>query len=341
MAKTLAELKAENAKSEQEGLDNTASEKPESKDEAIEVEDQETEQVAESGSDDDEETEIESWKLTDEQQSEKDDRKFSDHDIAAAKKKLKLKLESEKEENESLRAEIEKLKAQIDGGQAQSTEQVQKIKPRPTLESFDYDEEKYANAMSEWLTSQVDTKLTERQKGAELQRQQELQKQNLDKAIDDHLNRAVNLKDSGIDFDTYQNAELNVRRSIETIMPGMGDSITDNLIASIGNDSEKILYQLGVNSKVREEFESKLRSDKSGTKALIYLGELKGRLKDTVKRRSNAPKPAASAEGGESGKTGENALKAKYNKAKSPQERFNIKQQARQAGISKNVINSW
>lgn len=332
-------MKAENAKAEQDALEQTASESEEIEAEAVEVESQEVEEVAEPSSTEGEETETPSWMLSDEQQSEQEEQTFTSHDIAAAKKKLKVKLSEKDEEIQSKDEEIAQLKAQLNGAAPK-----QEVKAPPTLESVDYDEAKFAQAMQEYTMSQVDARIQTSQKSADLQRQRQLQQQKVDNDVNAHLERVVKLsKDSGIDLDTYQKAELNVRQVIQQSVGGdlNADIIADNLISLIGEGSEKIFYQIGVNQKVRNEFQSKLMEDPNGIKAAMYLGGLKAGLNNTVKNRSTARKPAKSAEGGEGAAASEAAFKRKYQKAKAGQERFNIVKEAVKAGISKETTRSW
>ncbi|MCH9645659.1 MAG: hypothetical protein K0U08_03340 [Proteobacteria bacterium] len=327
--KTLDELREENAKLENEESEQPASEDLEVESEAVEDEPQETDEVAEPESEESEESEIESWRLTDEQQSEEDEKTFTSHDIKKAKEKLKVRLAAKDDENESLKAEIERLNKQLESPQVS-----QQVKPKPTLESVDYDEDKFADEMADWVASQVDNRLDAKEKSRQLEAQKIEQKKAIDAAVDSHLERAAKL--DGIKPENYQAAELNVRRTIDNVIPKSGDAVADSLIATLGDGSEKIFYQLGVNSKLREQFQAKLLADKTGSSALVFLGELKGKLSSTVKHRSSAPKPAKVADGGSSPAQTESALERKYKKAKTSQERFNIAREAKQAGLNPN-----
>lgn len=328
--KTLDELREENANLEQEDSEQTASDELEVEEEVVDEESQEADEVAEPESEESEDSEVESWRLTDEQQSDEDGKTFTSHDIKKAKEKLKTRLSAKDDENESLKAEIEKLKQQLNNPQQSVAQQV---RPKPTMESVDYDEDKFADEMAEWVASQVDSKIDAKEKSRQLQQQENARRKQIDEAVNSHLERAVKL--DGIKPENYQAAELNVRRVIENVLPKKGDIVADNLIATLGDGSEKIFYQIGVNSKLREEFQTKLATDSTGSSALVFLGELKGKLSSTVKRRSSAPKPAKSAEGGSSTVT-VSALERKYKKAKSAQERFEIASEAKKAGLNPN-----
>lgn len=344
MVQTLEELKAENAKAEQEAQAQTASVDVEQEAEATEVEPQELEEVAEPNQADGEETEVESWMLSDEQQSE------DGHEVAAqVRRKWKTKLADEKEKTSQLEDKIAQLEAQLNSGQAPQQSELSRPK-RPNLsdDGIDYDDDKFNKAMDKYeddleayRASQLDSRISANQKSAQLEQQQQLHKQQIDQSVKDHLLRAEKLAEHNIDADAYQNAELNVRRMIDSVAPGSGDAIADNLIHSLGEGSEKLFYQIGINATHRNEIQRRLQSDQSGTSALLYIGELKGKMNSLVKRKSSAPKPAANADGGETGATGEAAFKRKYSRAKSAQERFKIAQEAKQAGVSKQIINQW
>ena len=56
---------------------------------------------------------------------------------------------------------------------------------------------------------------------------------------------------------------------------------------------------------------------------------------------STAGSTRRQAEGGEGVTSGEAAFKRKYAKAKSAQERFNIAQEAKASGVSKDAIINW
>ncbi len=344
MVKTLEELKAENAKAEQEAASQPASVEVENEVEAVEVESQEAAEVAEPDAAEGEEVETPSWMLSDEQQSE-------DHEVAAkVRRKWKTKLADEQEKTTLLEDKIADLEAKLSSGvqQPQRSELTRPKRPSMSDDGIDFDDDKFSLAMDKYESeldayrdSQLDSRINATQKSANLERQQALHKQQVDESISDHLKRAEKLAEHNIDSDAYQNAELNVRRMIESAAPGAGDAIADGLIHDLGEGSEKLFYQIGVNANERNKIQAMLSSDPSGRKALLYIGELKGRMNSLVKRKSSAPKPASNADGGESGATGEQALKRRYSRAKTAQERFKIASEAKSSGVSKQTINNW
>ncbi len=329
MAKTLEELKAENAAAETEA-EQPEAEPAEVETEAVEVESEEPEQVEQPEDGETEEAEVEAWQLEDEQASEGSAAKFGDSDVAAAKRKLRAKLERQhNDELEQLKAEIESLKR----GRAP----VEQAAPAalPTLEAYDYDEGKYQAAMQAWIQSQLQTATKSQQSEAQRAKAAELQEQ----AVDAHYQRAVKLtKEHGIDMELYQGADRAVRSAIEAALPGQGDVVTETLIARLGEGSEKVLYSVGRSAEKREKLQAKLLSDPSGLSASMYLGELKGSVTQPVKRTTKAPKPAARAEGGNTGGSAETRLKRKYQSESDMQTRFDIRREAKRAGFD---VSNW
>ena len=325
MGKTLDELKAENAQAEDETIEDTATEIVEPEVDAGEVETEEVEQPAEVEQQETEETELEDWQLSDEQASEK---QFTGGDIAAAKRKLRSKLEKQhSSEVEQLKAEIEALKNQ---------RPVEPVTPSavPTLEQFEYDNEKYQKAMNAYVANTVQAQ----QQQLEQQQQQLQQQARFNESVDKHYERAAQLaQQAGIAPDVYQASDLAVRQSIEAVVPGKGEVVTDQLISRMGEGSEKVMYYLGRNAEARSRLQSLLMEDPSGLTAGIYLGELKAsKATAQSKRVSQAPKPAKQIQGDES-VGGVDKFYKQYSKlsdsADNLQKKLELKYKARQAGV--------
>jgi hypothetical protein len=126
-------------------------------------------------------------------------------------------------------------------------------------------------------------------------------------------------------------------------MPGQGDNIFENLVSKMGIGSDKVTYFIGRN---KAEFQSKLMSDKTGIEAAIYLGRKLEQFNNssTTKRKSKAPAPASNANGDvtvKGGSTSGKAFKKKYDalhKAKNGKDAFNVKREAKKAGVD---TSSW
>lgn len=333
MAQTLEELKAENATEEAEAAKATEPELEEAEDEAAEDESEEAPEIAESDGDDPDEPEAEPWQQEEDEQASDDSgsAKFGDSDIAAAKRKLRAKLERQhNDELAQLKAEIDALKR---GGSTAAAKPQEAI--MPTLESVDYDEAQYAKAMQAWIQGQVQAV----QSTSQVSDRQSKARQAQDSAVDGHYERAAKLaKETGISSEVYQRADLAVRQAVESAFPDQGDGVTDAFISRLGEGSEKVMYYLGRNSRELDVFKGKLASDPSGIEAATYLGELKGRVATPLKKVTKAPKPAARAEGGDAHSTGSSKLKKQYQSTSDMQKRFDIRRQAKQAGID---VSEW
>lgn len=334
MAKTLEELKAENAASE-EAEKAPKQEEAEETEEVEEEPEEEAEEESDESEGEDKAEAVESWMTQeDEQASDGGDAKFGDSDVAAAKRKLRAKLERKHQtELEELKAELEKLK---NGGSQQQPQQSQPMtREMPKLEDFNYDEGKYSAAMQDWVVS-----LTQNaNRTQQAQQTHEQYERELNSKVEGHYERAARLaKEHSIAPEAYQSADLSFRSAIDEAMPGKGDTVADYLISRIGEGSEKVAYQVGRNRSKADRLTQLLREDPSGLSATMYLGELKGQMNSPVKRTSKAPKPAKRAEGGNVGGGKEKQLKRKYEGATDLQTRIDIRRQAKQMGID---VKQW
>ncbi len=337
---TLAELKAKNA----------AEEEAEQETEAVEVEEQQdtkvtiapVETTVEETDDDTEEEEsegVESWMQEEVATPEDDgDSGFKpNREAAAVRKKLKAKLHEKDDELESLKAEIERLKS----GSAQQAAP-EKMPPKPKLEDFDYDEAAHEAALDDWYEKKIETKLSSTLTTKQTEQQQreaaERQKKALDEAVDRHYTRAAKLVEEGkVSEEKYTQADRAVRESFERIAKGRGDNIVDSLIKtldSLGEGSEKVFYQLGVNPAKMQEVANLFANDPSGLSTVAYLGKLQASIQSPTKRKSSAPAPSPELKGSGSTKTPGEALLKRYKKAGgNVQARLDIKREAKRQGI--------
>jgi hypothetical protein len=336
MAKTLEELKAENAQTE-----TVETETPQVEEEVVDVEasEVETEEVAEVEAEpeptEDEEAEPEAWQLTDEQTSDDNvDGGFSGRDIAAAKHKLRAKLEKKhNSELEALKAEIEALK----GGQVN---RAQPISTKPKREDFygaDDPDEAFFDALTDW-------KLEQRNAQSTAQTQADQYRKSLDDTVGKHYERAVELAEkSGISAEVYQNSDLAVRSMIERIRPNQGDLIADQLISTLGEGSEKVMYYLGRNANALAQLEAALLRDPSGMQASVLLGRKLAEVTQPQKRVSRAPAPPKQIQGdsGQGEPANVRKLREKYSNAHKKgqiQSAYNVKKEAKAAGVD---VSNW
>ena len=342
---TLAELKAENAKTEEETAkepvtDTVTDTEPEAEEpevEAAEETTEETEQVAEPEQEDADADTVEAWMQEEEQASEPAKGTFTGSDIKAAR--LKERAKAEKRANK----EIEELKAEIAALKNAGVQQAPtEATPRPRLEDFSYDEDAYNQALDSWYESKITAQVNTVQQKQITSSQQQQAKQKLEHAVDSHYERAQELiAKHGIDPEIYKQSEIDFRDAVEEIMPNRGDLVVDSLIATLGEGSEKVTYHLARNKAKLKAFQNKLAADPSGIQAAVYLGEQKNIVTMPVRTKGNAPKPATRQNGSSGKPANEAAYLKKYKKAHESgdvQAAFNAKREAKKAGIN---TRSW
>ncbi|SDA11175.1 hypothetical protein SAMN03159476_00392 [Pseudomonas sp. NFPP05] len=338
MDQTLEELRAENAAAE-------AAAKP-----VPQTDDPVAEEVAAAGTtptddlaegregEEGQQAEPEAWMKGDDQESQGADKKFTDSDIGAAKAKLRAKLEKQHQ------SELEELRAQLEKQRSESVPQ--QLPTRPKREDFydkDDPDEAYIDALADWKVKEGLAQQHANSQQYEQQRKQLEAQQKISSSVDQHYERAAVLAAaSGISTELYQSADRRVREAVQGVFGGeSGEHITNALIASLGEGSEKVLYNLGVSPKRLNELTSKLAQDPSGIQASIYLGRLSAELTSPPRKTSNAPAPAASVLGDANTTDAGKALQRKYleaHKRGDVQAAFNIRSEAKAAKIN---VNSW
>jgi len=240
--------------------------------------------------------------------------------------KLKGRVSEKTEENERQKVEIAALKAQI---QTTPTE----LK-RPIAEDFATDEEYHA-ALDKYQDDRSDDRADRRdiRKGQTDAIAQATVKR--DKAVVEHYERANKLiENSSVSQENYKKADTIVRDAIESVIPGSGMIVTDHAISILGEGSEKVIYNLGVNKANRLEFIELLREEpQQGLKAIAYLARLQERLIKPKKGTSTARSPATQVKGdGATVSAKGRAAKKKYDDAHAKGEAqvaYDIKKQAK------------
>lgn len=342
MARTLEQLKEENAKAEAESTSTPQTDEDETKAGAVEAE-TDTSTGAEAGTGEDVKTEIEPWMQSGEEESDadghaSDDKQFSGKDIAAAKRNLRAKLEKRQTaKDEQYEARIAALEKQVESGTTthQPAQPVAGAVAKPVRDNYETDEA-FIEALTDWkLATNAASQHAESQKTANRRKVEEYEQQT-EQAVDQHYERAVKLAEkSSITSEAYQAADLRVREMIEGVFPKAGDAITDNLIATLGEGSERVMYNLGVNEKRRNHLRDLLGADTTGLKAATYLGQLNAELSSPAKKRTSAPAPADDVTGDTTKTKSFKNEKRRYqdaHKRGDGQAAFNIRREARQAG---------
>lgn len=341
VTKSLKELKEENAKDDTtevetvedtQSLDTVIATTEEVEHEAVDTElDADTEPS---------DVEVESWMQTEEANSDNDQKSGfkPNHEAAKTRKRLKAKLNEKDGELESMRAELEQLRS------AKAEPQATSLPPRPKREDFDYDDDKYDAAVDDWNDKKIDERFKTNSQKSNESRQQEAAAQarvkQVETSLNGHYGRVEKLVGTGkVSQDAYDSAETNVRNAMEIIHPNMGDQVTDNLITTlnnIGEGSEKVMYQLGVNPSKLLELKNKIAEDPSGFTAVAYLGSLQAQISTPTRKRSSAPKPTSNV-GGEAGANGQaGTMQKAYKKAGESndiQARISLKRKAKSQGI--------
>jgi len=283
----------------------------------------------------DEKKEVEPWMADD------SDQKLSDVPVAThirMKQKLKGRLSDSNEEIELLREENKALKAGITTPVGRP-----KVLPKRPKEN-DYDTiQEYDEAMDEYDEKVHQIRSETSNKEVQIKNAQMRAQENLKKAVDSHYERAAKLiQDNGIDTEVYKKTDFNIREAIETIRPGMGDIITDQIISVMGEGSEKVLYYLGRNKNALNEFKTLLNEDNSGLKISLFLGQHRERLLNTKQKASKAPPPDSDIKGDDTPLSVKDSAFLKRRKAAikkgNIQLAYNIKKEAKVAGVD---VSNW
>lgn len=327
---TLEELKAANAEAENAETDATQAEDEVFEDDAAEIETEESDDAGEQNQNEAEDNDAEAWMQTDEPASDdNDDRQFTGSDVAAAKKKYGAKLE--RKHDEEKQELLERIKALESGNSAPVVDSTAKPKRDDFLDEDDPDEA-FFEALTDWKIRSQNS-----QHQAQAQQLQEREAQKAAEAarnekVGQHYQRAATLAEkSNISPEAYKSSDIKVRSAVESVLPKQGNIITDVLIESFGEGSEKIMFYLGRNDKELAKFQDHLRKDPTGISASIYLGKLESKVTAPTKRKSSAPKPSTKISGGQQTTSGSD-WKRKYDKAETLQERIDIKYEAKKAG---------
>lgn len=297
---TLAELRASNEAAEKaeaaatvEAVEAGETEVLEDEDLEQETEESEPEEVekTEEESEESEPEEIEEWA-----RPEKGAVPVKKH--VEMKHKLKAELHTRDDEIAKLRAELEAVK----NGSATHKVADQNMPRIPKLSDPDigYDEEKHAERLAEYTAQMVEYKISQaRTVDTEKSRQEQLNNQ-VKSAVDQHYERALELVNKKlITPENYQAADHIVRKAFEEALPGMGEMVTDNLIARLGKGSEKVIYHLGINPAALSNLKESLKEDPTGFGASIFLGELKAKFNSaSVEKPKQALKPDRPLNGG-------------------------------------------
>lgn len=176
-------------------------------------------------------------------------------------KELRKGFKETQKENRELRRQLEEIQSRpVEVQQPQSDV----IPPKPTLESCEYDETAFEQAMTDWHEKKI---RAEQQKQQKERQQQEVQER-YNQRIAKHQERAAKLP-----VKDYAETEAIVRSEL----PSVHQSI---LIHAADEGSELIAYALGKNQQLRQ----RVAAETDPIRAAFLLGQIS-------KQVSLAPKP--------------------------------------------------
>ena len=190
MEKTLDELKAENAAIEAAKAQAPQASAEDDQSDAVEVGELNDQDAEPDEDGENTEAEAESWMNGDSQESQSAERKFTDSDVAAAKKKMRAKLEREHQ------SEVERLQAELEAERQKHVLQPAQVGQRPTREQFfdkDDPDEAYAEALVDWKLKAQAAQQSAQQQQYEQQRQALEQRRQIETSVDQHYERAAQL----------------------------------------------------------------------------------------------------------------------------------------------------
>lgn len=194
--------------------------------------------------------------------------------------KLRESRREAREEAERLQKQNEELVRQLSLIGGKQPEQPAQI---PTLESCGYDEARYQAEMSQWVAKNTEGQLQQIQRQQLQEQRAQLLQQQLESDVHAHYQRVESL---GVSADEYIPAEKAVRDEF-------GDRAVDQLIAAIGEGSEKVVYHLGLNATERDKVKALVQRDPSGLAAMAYLGRLADKLNTAPAQKTISQAPAA------------------------------------------------
>lgn len=268
------------------------------------------------------------WMQADDKDSALDQMPVAAH--LKAKRRLKGKIDEKDGRITDLEAQIEAL---TKGKTAPAG-----LKPLPTIEDCEGDPEKLQVALGQWVKAAVAAENSEVNTARAHSDQTAQETQGRETAVNEHYARSAKLQEgSTISSEVFDKAELKVRTALDEISPGNGDAIADHLIEIMGEGSEKVIYNLGVNPKKMAELQEEFKKDPRGYTAVAMVERIKASIAPIGKKQSRAPAPAKHLSGDQKPvAAGAKALKKQYDaaaKANDAQGRISAKRKAKREGV--------
>ncbi|HGH7262911.1 TPA: phage capsid protein [Serratia marcescens] len=189
-------------------------------------------------------------------------------------KELRKGFKETQKENRELRRQLEQIQSKpAEAQQPQSNV----IPPKPTLESCEYDEAAFEQAMTDWHEKKGRAEQVKQQQ----QRQQQELQQRLTERLTKHQERAAKLP-----VKDYREMEDIVRQEIPVIQQEI-------LIHAADEGSELVAYALGKNQQLRQ----RVAAETDPIRAAFLLGQISQQVKLAPKPKK-AIKPEPEVRGG-------------------------------------------
>jgi len=300
---------------------------------AADDETQETETDAESGLETGEKPEVESWMDGDDHAPEAG-KAFSNNDMAGLRKKLQAKadrkIEGKDSEIEKLRLENEALRS----NRPAANEQLTRPKREDFYESDDQDEA-FTDALVDYKIAKQKAEYTAETASSNAEMLAVKRQRVISSGESEHYDRALKLVvDSKISAEKYQGADLAFRQAIDEIVPGGGDNITAGLVNALGEGSEKVIFNVGINQQRLNKIKDLLINDPSGLSLMSHLSDKKNKLTFS-KSKTSTPAPAPDINGDVTDSAGEKAMIKQFKSAENsgdPQKMMDILSTGRRKG---------
>lgn len=211
-------------------------------------------------------------------------------------KKLRRRAQTAEGERDEWKTEAQKLKEKLEKLESQVNK-----KPMPTLDSCDYDEDKYQAAMQAYYSnsSPSDKKPEAKSTQANSSVAQQF--------LDDHYSRASSLP---VSEERYEEAEGSFRQSMVDAFGGNGNNVAEAVLQEALDSSHLVAFALG-NANRQQALIRKLKADPTGYQAKIYIKDLAKKASFKKKDANVTTKPDVIPEGS----SNSDSLKAQYDAA--------------------------
>lgn len=261
---------SENQESAQE---TTTEQQAETREEQVHEETQQQEEQADEQAEEQQEEQV--LQIGDEEIAlQEDDENIDGKPAPHWVKELRKGFKDTQKENRELRRQLEELHAKP---VEQSPATQEALSAKPTLESCDYDEAKFEQAVTDWHEKKIRADQAQKQQ----QQQQQEYQQRFKQRVEAHQQRAAKLP-----VKDYAEMEEVARAEVS-------DLHKEILIHAADEGSELIAYALGKNQQLRQ----RLAAEKDPIRAAYMLGQMSRDVRLAPKPKQT-PKPEPEVRGG-------------------------------------------